>query len=295
MIKLCRKAPKPRHIFLFNDMLLYASSEKVPSPVGTNLKILQFHSIRTFDLYNVSIRDVPSQPNFEHAFEFLTGTKSFLVFASSSEEKSNWIAFFALAKEMCLQLHHVSQPRSFLFFSFLLAPTSSSSFCLPSHWGPGRDSGRFSLSFLPFLLPIPLRSISPSLVVSCYCLDTGNAGSKRQGNPVFIKISILIVVTVIDGLLKIEAENGLAPVWVPDQLCESCMLCHDRFTFTNRRVNFLIHMESVSKILIFLPASLQEMWENSLWNLLQAQSRLAKSWEFQSVRRMPRPADQYGR
>ena len=53
----------------------------------------------------------------------------------------------------------------------------------------------------------------------------------------------LLWITIDDeeGIDKMGAQS-IAPVWVPDKLQKTCMLCGDKFTTINRRVS---NMQSI--------------------------------------------------
>jgi len=81
LTKLCRKVPKRRYFFLFNDLLLYG--EKM---ITDDIKI--HREIRLTDGKVVNIPDTTKQKN---ALQVLSKEKSFLVWASSAEEKEEWV------------------------------------------------------------------------------------------------------------------------------------------------------------------------------------------------------------
>ncbi len=80
LMKICRKEPKPREFFLFNDILLYASKEALST---------KFHLL--MQLETTAAEDVPDRAGLTHAFELLNKNKSFVVYASSADEKRAWL------------------------------------------------------------------------------------------------------------------------------------------------------------------------------------------------------------
>eukprot|EP01103_Thecamoeba_quadrilineata_P000487 TRINITY_DN1041_c0_g1_i1.p1 TRINITY_DN1041_c0_g1~~TRINITY_DN1041_c0_g1_i1.p1 ORF type:complete len:864 (+),score=169.79 TRINITY_DN1041_c0_g1_i1:34-2625(+) len=84
LIKICRKTPKPRWFFLFNDVLIYSSPISV---AGTNRYI--FHSeIRLEDL---TIDDFPQKEGMQYGFQMGSPKKTFIVLAATKEEKVDWM------------------------------------------------------------------------------------------------------------------------------------------------------------------------------------------------------------
>ncbi|VDP83249.1 unnamed protein product, partial [Echinostoma caproni] len=75
LTKICRRKPKLRHFFLFNDLLLYGR-------IIVHRKVVFFRN----------------------GFSILSPKKSFTVYSSTAEEKAHWIAY--LQKLLCIS--HVS-------------------------------------------------------------------------------------------------------------------------------------------------------------------------------------------
>ncbi|MDP2436310.1 MAG: FYVE zinc finger domain-containing protein [archaeon] len=90
LMKVCRKEPKPRQFFLLNDNLIYATQQLTPTPTGGRYRFHQMLPLQYTTV--VDIPDKPSSPSQKNAFQFLSKTKSFTVFAESPEEKAQWIA-----------------------------------------------------------------------------------------------------------------------------------------------------------------------------------------------------------
>ncbi|KAL6065425.1 Pleckstriny domain-containing family F member 2 [Balamuthia mandrillaris] len=83
LTKLCRKIPKPRYFFLFNDLLMYGEESK--AKVYSDFNIHRFISLRSG-----RISDVEDSSKAKNAFKVVSKEKSFLVWASSPEEKQLW-------------------------------------------------------------------------------------------------------------------------------------------------------------------------------------------------------------
>ena len=87
LMKVCRKEPKPRQFFLLNDMLIYATQNITPTPTGGRYR---FHDLLPLEF--TSVQDTPDKPSQRNAFQFLSKSKSFTVFAESPEEKALWLS-----------------------------------------------------------------------------------------------------------------------------------------------------------------------------------------------------------
>ncbi|KAE9551496.1 hypothetical protein FO519_005290 [Halicephalobus sp. NKZ332] len=82
LMKACRKKPKPRQFFLFNDLLVYGSiliSKK------------RYHKQRTIPLEQVQLTDIKDDGNIKHAWQIMTRGKSFTVYAATEMEKQEWM------------------------------------------------------------------------------------------------------------------------------------------------------------------------------------------------------------
>lgn len=79
--KVCRKAPKQREFYLFNDLFLYAST----LPTGG----LFVH--RAIPLNELRVDDIPDTETQQNAFTVGSLKKSFVLFADSIQEKAEWL------------------------------------------------------------------------------------------------------------------------------------------------------------------------------------------------------------
>ena len=89
--KVCRKAPKKREFFLFNDLFFYASQ----LPTGG----LFVH--RVIKLVELRLADVMDTDTMKNAFQVGSTQKSFVVFAESKEEKVDWMVDLTNTMESC--------------------------------------------------------------------------------------------------------------------------------------------------------------------------------------------------
>jgi len=101
LVKMCRREPKRRYFFLFNDMLLYGTANE-----SVNSKITyQYHRALGLDKFRVD--DIIDPSNTENnAFQVLSNQKSFTVYAESEEEKIAWMTDINKAIQLNYQLKH---------------------------------------------------------------------------------------------------------------------------------------------------------------------------------------------
>ncbi|XP_038053035.1 pleckstrin homology domain-containing family F member 2-like [Patiria miniata] len=83
LTKLCRKRPKPRQFFLFNDLLVYGS-------VVMNKK--KYSTQHILPLEDVRLKSVEDDGNLRNGWQIISATKSFTVYAATATEKSEWMA-----------------------------------------------------------------------------------------------------------------------------------------------------------------------------------------------------------
>lgn len=85
LLKICRKARKMRHFFLFNDILIYADLMPLQEKYIFHLQI---------ELSKLRLQDVPDSGGRDpitNAFQMINQKKSFIVIAKSKEEKYEWM------------------------------------------------------------------------------------------------------------------------------------------------------------------------------------------------------------
>ncbi|XP_029638243.1 pleckstrin homology domain-containing family F member 2 isoform X1 [Octopus sinensis] len=83
LTKMCRKKPKPRQFFLFNDILVYGNiiiSKK------------RYNKQHIIPLDDVKLEDIEDDKNLRNGWKILSPMKSFIVYAATSSEKSEWMA-----------------------------------------------------------------------------------------------------------------------------------------------------------------------------------------------------------
>ncbi|VDP11809.1 unnamed protein product [Onchocerca flexuosa] len=82
LVKMCRKKPKPRQFFLFNDILVYGNiliSKK------------RYNKQHVIPLEEVQLQDLKDEGDMKNGWLIKTRLKSFAVFAATSTEKREWI------------------------------------------------------------------------------------------------------------------------------------------------------------------------------------------------------------
>ncbi|KAM8947236.1 pleckstrin homology domain-containing family F member 1 [Pelodytes ibericus] len=82
LTKECRKKPKPRIFFLFNDILVYGSIV---------INKIRYNSQHIIPLEDVTTELLPDSKDMKNRWMLKTSKKSFVVSAASSSERSEWI------------------------------------------------------------------------------------------------------------------------------------------------------------------------------------------------------------
>ncbi|XP_062577276.1 pleckstrin homology domain-containing family F member 2-like isoform X2 [Saccostrea cucullata] len=93
LTKMCRKKPKPRQFFLFNDILVYGNI------VINRKKYNQQHVISLEDVKLEDVQDEGSpfytkdgKPALRNGWKLISPSKSFVVYAATSTEKHQWMS-----------------------------------------------------------------------------------------------------------------------------------------------------------------------------------------------------------
>ncbi|XP_077349187.1 pleckstrin homology domain-containing family F member 2 [Lithobates pipiens] len=82
LTKLCRKKPKARQFFLFNDILVYGNIV---------IQKKKYNKQHIIPLENVTIDTIPDEGDLRNGWLIKTPTKSFAVYAATATEKSEWM------------------------------------------------------------------------------------------------------------------------------------------------------------------------------------------------------------
>jgi len=83
LTKACRKKPKPRQFFLFNDLLVYGN-------IVINKK--KYNKQHLIPLEEVKLKSLEDEGQFKNGWLLCTRGKSFAVFAATATEKQEWMA-----------------------------------------------------------------------------------------------------------------------------------------------------------------------------------------------------------
>ena len=82
LTKLCRKKPKARQFFLFNDILVYGNIV---------IQKKKYNKQHIIPLENVTIDSIKDEGELRNGWLIKTPTKSFAVYAATATEKSEWM------------------------------------------------------------------------------------------------------------------------------------------------------------------------------------------------------------
>lgn len=88
LTKICRKKPKPRKFFLFNDVLVYGSI-LIEKTKYTNQRIIP--------LEEVSVEDMDADSRYKNAWIIYAKKKSFIMLANTAKEKEEWMIHISAA------------------------------------------------------------------------------------------------------------------------------------------------------------------------------------------------------
>ncbi|XP_034107804.1 pleckstrin homology domain-containing family F member 1 homolog isoform X1 [Drosophila albomicans] len=83
LTKMCRKRPKSRQFFLFNDILVYGNIV-----IGKK----KYNKQHIMPLEEVSLESIDDNQQYHNGWYIRTTTKSFVVYAATSTEKQEWMA-----------------------------------------------------------------------------------------------------------------------------------------------------------------------------------------------------------
>jgi hypothetical protein len=83
LTKSCRKKPKPRQFFLFNDLLVYGN-------IIINKK--KYNKQHIIPLEEVKLKSLEDEGQFKNGWLICTRGKSFAVYAATATEKQEWMA-----------------------------------------------------------------------------------------------------------------------------------------------------------------------------------------------------------
>ncbi|XP_052245136.1 pleckstrin homology domain-containing family F member 2-like isoform X2 [Dreissena polymorpha] len=119
LTKMCRKKPKPRQFFLFNDVLVYGN-------IVINKK--KYNVQHILALEDVKIESVDDIGNLRNGFKLISPKKSFVVYAATAVEKQQWISHIKKCVTDLLNKRGVTQ--NSVDDSPVWIPDSSASKCM---------------------------------------------------------------------------------------------------------------------------------------------------------------------
>jgi len=96
LTKMCRKGPKPRQFFLFNDILVYGNI------VISKKKYNQQHIM---PLENITLKPVPDEGNLRNGWQIISPSKSFSIYAATPSEKTEWMSHIAKCAQDLVTKH----------------------------------------------------------------------------------------------------------------------------------------------------------------------------------------------
>lgn len=106
LVKMCRKRPKPRQFYLFNDILVYGS---------ILIAKKRFNKQHVVPLEDIHLEDIEDEGDLRNGWLIKSRSKSFAVYAASALEKKEWVVHI----NRCIQDLLAKSP---LAFSSLLLP-----------------------------------------------------------------------------------------------------------------------------------------------------------------------------
>lgn len=121
LTKMCRKKPKPRQFFLFNDVLVYGN-------IVINKK--KYNKQHIMALEDVKIESVEDIGNLRNGWKLISPKKSFVVYAATGVEKQQWISHIKKCVSDLLNKRGITQDATTEHDSPVWVPDSSASKCM---------------------------------------------------------------------------------------------------------------------------------------------------------------------
>lgn len=119
LTKLCRKKPKARQFFLFNDILVYGN-------IIIHKK--KYNKQHILPLENIKLENVDDEGNLHNGWKIISPSKSFVVYAATATEKKEWMAHIKTCVNELLRKRGVSQ--NHLEDSPVWVPDSDTKICM---------------------------------------------------------------------------------------------------------------------------------------------------------------------
>lgn len=124
LTKMCRKKPKPRQFFLFNDVLVYGS-------IVINKK--KYNTQHIMPLEDVKLESVEDDGNLRNGWKIISPSKSFVVYAATAVEKQQWISHIKKCVGDLLVKRGKTQSEVGEMDSPVWVPDSSAAKCMHCH------------------------------------------------------------------------------------------------------------------------------------------------------------------
>jgi len=118
LTKLCRKVPKKRYFFLFNDLLMYGEYSLLSSD-GDKAKEIKIAMSFNLLIGHGKMEPIPDSPKAKNAFQILSKEKSFIAWADNPAEKEVWQQKIIEADKSREEIVHVGDKHD----SDIFAPT----------------------------------------------------------------------------------------------------------------------------------------------------------------------------
>ncbi|XP_076450572.1 pleckstrin homology domain-containing family F member 2-like isoform X2 [Babylonia areolata] len=118
LTKLCRKKPKPRQFFLFNDILVYGN-------IIIHKK--KYNTQHILPLENIKLENVEDDGQLRNGWKIINPSKSFVVYAATATEKKEWMAHIKTCVNELLAKRGVAQ--NLLEDSPVWVPDSATKVC----------------------------------------------------------------------------------------------------------------------------------------------------------------------
>ncbi|XP_060569006.1 pleckstrin homology domain-containing family F member 2-like [Ruditapes philippinarum] len=124
LTKMCRKKPKPRQFFLFNDALVYGNI------VINKKKYNKQHIMPLEDVKIEGVEDVGNHYDLRNGWKLISPKKSFVVYAATGVEKQQWISHIKKCVSDLLHKRGLTQEVNSENDSPVWVPDSSASKCM---------------------------------------------------------------------------------------------------------------------------------------------------------------------
>ncbi|KAJ1660931.1 hypothetical protein IWQ61_000192 [Dispira simplex] len=199
--KICRKNHQLRELFLFTDILLYASPAIMENTFN-------FH--RKFPLVECRVIDLPDSPTsgVKNVFQIHNRDKSFGVYTDTARSKHEWVGALHQAIN-----DHLSARRTLRV-----------------------DRSRRAQSlFIPVPTTIVMASDSPTSLAGPTTMslpDGPTEGDVLDQLPPPMQLTPMANQSPLSPRV---VENYNAPVWVPDEQAVRCLICYEEFNLFRRK------------------------------------------------------------